>query len=74
MRLADDVVQCFSPLDGLVCDPFLGSGTTAISAAKHGRRFVGGDLGARERDGRRWADIARERVMEIVDPAQQRLF
>jgi len=74
MRLADDVVQCFSPLDGLVCDPFLGSGTTAISTAKHGRRFVGGDLGARERDGRRWADIARERVMEIVDPAQQRLF
>jgi len=73
-RIADAFVLCYSPPGGLVCDPFVGSGTTAISAAKHGRRFVGGDLGARERDGRRWADIARERVMEIVDPAQQRLF
>jgi len=73
-RLANDVVRGFWPPDGIVCEPFVGSGTTAISAAKHGRRFVGGDLGARERDGLRWADIARERVMEIVDPAQQRLF
>jgi len=72
--IADSFVLCYSPPGGLVCDPFIGSGTTAISAAKHGRRFVGGDLGARERDGLRWADIARERVMEIVDPAQQRLF
>lgn len=74
LRLADDVVRCFSPPGGLVCDPFVGSGTTAVSAAKHGRRFVGGDLGARERDGRRWADIARERAMEILDPAQRSLF
>ena len=72
--LADVFVLCYCPQGGSVCDPFLGSGTTAISAAKHGRRFIGGDLGARERDGRRWADIARERAMEIVDPAQQRLF
>ena len=73
-RLADDVVRCFSPHGGLVCDPFIGSGTTAVSAARYGRGFVGGDIGARERDGRRWADIARDCVMEIVDPAQQSLF
>ena len=72
--LVDAFVLCYCPPSGLVCDPYLGSGTTALSAAKHGRRFVGGDLGARERDGRRWADIARERAMEIVDPVQQRLF
>lgn len=72
--LADAFVLCYCPPGGLVCDPFVGSGTTAVSAARHGRRFVGGDLGARERDGRRWADIAREHAMEIVDPAQQRLF
>lgn len=72
--LADAFVLCYSPPNGLVCDPFVGSGTTAVSAAKHGRRFVGGDLGARERDGRRWADIARERAMEIADPAQRSLF
>lgn len=73
-RLVDAFVLCYCPPGGLVCDPFVGSGTTAMSAAKHGRRFVGGDLGARERDGRRWADIARERAMEILDPAQRSLF
>ncbi len=72
--LANAFILCYCPPGGLVCDPFVGSGTTAISAAKHGRRFVGGDLGTRERDGRRWADVARERAMEIVDPAQQSLF
>lgn len=71
---ADAFVLCYCPPGGLVCDPFVGSGTTAVSAVKHRRRFVGGDLGARERDGRQWADIARGRTMEIVDPAQRLLF
>lgn len=31
---------------GLVVDPFAGSGTTLAVAVKHGRRFVGGDVGA----------------------------
>lgn len=30
-----------APLDGLVLDPFLGSGTTGIAALTEGRRFVG---------------------------------
>lgn len=55
-------VVSYSPPAGLVCDPFNGSGTTGIVAARHGRSFIGGDLGARERDGRRWADIGRERA------------
>ena len=61
-RVAEAHVCCYCPPGGLVCDPFNGSGTTGIVAATHGRRFVGGDLGARERDGRRWADIGRERA------------
>ena len=28
----------------LVCDPFLGSGTTALACVLEGRRFVGADL------------------------------
>ena len=52
---------------GLACDPFVGSGTTAIAALRHGRKFVGGDLGARERDGARWADVARERALAARD-------
>ena len=49
----DAHVLCRSPIDGLVCDPFVGSGTVALACHRHGRRFVGGDLGHRERDGRR---------------------
>ena len=60
--LADAFVACYARPDSLVCDPFVGSGTVAVSAAKAGRRFVGGDLGARESDSRKWAEIARERA------------
>jgi DNA modification methylase len=63
-RLASDIIQCFSPPGGIVCDPFLGAGTTMIAALQHGRDFVGGDLYGRA-DGMSWvevaADIARER-------------
>ncbi len=69
-HIADVQVLSYSPPRGLVCDPFNGSGTTGIAAAKHGRSFVGGDLGARERDGRRWADIGRERALEAAGMPQ----
>jgi hypothetical protein len=66
--LADAFVLCYSEPGSLVCDPFVGSGTVAISCHRHGRRFVGGDLGHRERDGRRWADVVNDGL------AQGRLF
>lgn len=69
--LADAFVLCYCPPGGTVCDPFVGSGTVAISCAKHGRNFIGGDLGARERDGRRWSDIARERAERERDAPRQ---
>jgi len=59
-ELADAYVLCYSPPGGLVGDPFVGSGTVAFSCHRHGRRFIGGDLGHRERDGRRWADIVND--------------
>jgi hypothetical protein len=62
LRLARDIVLCFCPPDGLVCDPFVGAGTTAVAAATQGRRFVGGDLGARQEDGVPWVDVARDVV------------
>ena len=43
-RLAEDLVRCFSAPGDLVLDPFLGSGTTAVVAAKLGRRFVGCEI------------------------------
>jgi DNA modification methylase len=41
--LMDWWVRYISPVGGLVCDPFVGSGTTALAALKRGRSFIGGD-------------------------------
>ncbi len=37
-------IEEFAPSGGLVLDPFLGGGTTAVEALARGRRFVGFDL------------------------------
>lgn len=37
------VESCSEPGE-LVCDPFIGSGTTGVAALRTGRRFVGGDI------------------------------
>jgi len=69
--LADAFVLCYSPPGGLVCDPFMGSGTVALSCARNGRRVIGGDLGARETDGKRWAEIAQERTVSASPPSAE---
>ena len=56
-RFARDAVRCFCPPGGLVCDPFVGSGTSAVVAVEEGRRFVGGDTGHDAR-GVPWASVA----------------
>lgn len=38
------IVDGFSEPGDLVCDPFLGGGTTAVEAMLHGRAFVGSDI------------------------------
>jgi hypothetical protein len=71
-KLAHDIVVCFCPHGGLVCDPFLGAGTTMIAALEEGRRFIGGDLGARQTDGRPWVDVAAD--LWAARQRQGRLF
>ena len=71
-RLARDIVVCFCPAGGLVVDPFVGAGTTAAAAIAEGRRFVGGDLGARQEDGVPWVTVAHGVVGERT--RQVRLF
>jgi hypothetical protein len=44
LKLAEFFVQSFCPPDGVTCDPFSGSGTTAHACLNHGRNFVGCDL------------------------------
>jgi len=64
--LADAYVLCYSPKGGIVGDPFVGSGTVAFACHRHGRRFIGGDLGTRERDGRKWADIVTDGLRQTT--------
>lgn len=46
VRLAERCIQSGCPPHGLVLDPFSGSGTTGLAAARHGRRYIGIDLNA----------------------------
>lgn len=44
LALAERFVCWFCPEDGIVCDPFSGSGTTGHAAFNHNRRFIGCDV------------------------------
>jgi len=46
IKLLDRIVRASSVEGALVIDPFCGSGTTLVAAARIGRRFVGCDRGA----------------------------
>lgn len=43
VSLMQSIVRDYSRPGDLVCDPFLGSGTTALAALQEGRRFVGAE-------------------------------
>lgn len=43
-KLAFDMINCFCPENGVVLDPFSGSGTTGIMAKKANRNFIGIDI------------------------------
>lgn len=51
-----------SPRDGLVLDPFFGSGTVGVVAVETGRRCIGIELKAD------YVDIARQRLRNVVPP------
>jgi DNA modification methylase len=56
VELAERLVRMFSFVGDTVLDPFLGSGTTSVAAAKTGRNSVGFEV-----DGH-YFDMARERI------------
>jgi len=55
-RLIDLLVQVSTPPGGIVFDPFMGVGTTAISALRQGRSFVGCEISST------YVELARQRL------------
>jgi site-specific DNA-methyltransferase (adenine-specific) len=60
LEVIDRMVLASCPKDGLVFDPFMGSGTTAVSAKRNGRNYVGFELNPM------YCQIAEERLKTPV--------
>lgn len=61
--LAEFFVLSFCSPGGVVCDPFVGSGTTAAVAVAHCRKFVGCDLRQSQ------VELAKQRVGQVTPQA-----
>jgi len=59
-ELSDKCIINFSKKGDLVLDPFMGSGTTAISAKKHERNFLGFDINPD------YVELANKRIKQEV--------
>jgi len=58
ISLVERLILSLSNPGDLVIDPYIGSGTTAIAALRHGRRTAGADIYEE------YLSIAKERLME----------
>jgi site-specific DNA-methyltransferase (adenine-specific) len=58
--LLAEIIMDFTDPNDLICDPFMGSGTTGVAAIKHGRRFVGIELSEK------WFDLACRRISDAL--------
>jgi methylase of polypeptide subunit release factors len=67
--LLERLVTSLTDPGDLVLDPYLGSGTTAVVCARHGRRVIGMDVN------RRAVAIAKKRLVTLgVDAREERLI
>ena len=67
-KIPYDFIQCFCPVDGLVLDPFVGCGSTAVMAVKLHRHFIGIDISES------YCELARERLRVDAQQVGQRLL
>ncbi len=65
VELPEQLIRLYTYKDDLVLDPFMGSGSALVAAARLGRRYVGYDLDES------YVDLARRRVEEALQPSQQ---
>ena len=63
LEIVERMVLSSCPRGGRVLDPFMGSGTTAVACARHGREFIGYEINEA------YCAIAHERVEAAVRPA-----
>jgi|AntAceMinimDraft_17_1070374.scaffolds.fasta_scaffold00593_11 site-specific DNA-methyltransferase (adenine-specific) len=67
-KIPFDFIQCFCPQNGIVLDPFAGSGSTLVMAKKLNRKFIGFDIEAE------YCTLAKERLKKEFDNNQIKLF
>lgn len=71
LPLISELVELFSFPEDIVCDPFMGSGTTGVACAKLGRKFIGVEIEPRYFDiaCRRIEDAYKQTDLFIQPPA-----
>ena len=62
VELPEQLIRLYTFRDDLVLDPFMGSGSALLAAARLGRRYVGYDLDPA------YVEIARRRIDEAMSP------
>jgi DNA modification methylase len=58
VSLIERLVRIYTDVEDVVCDPYMGSGTTAIACIRTGRQFWGIEIDPG------YFDIARKRIQE----------
>lgn len=58
-------IKATCPPDGIVLDPFMGTGTTIVAALKHGRRGLGIDIN------KKYVNSAKRRVKRYIDTGSE---
>lgn len=56
------LMMMYSFVGDTVLDPFLGSGTTTLAAARHGRNSIGFEIGFETRDNSDWKGLIKRKV------------
>jgi len=67
-KIPSDIIQCFCPVDGIVLDPFVGSGSTLVMAKKLERNFLGFDIVEE------YCNLTKERLKTEFNEDQANLF
>ncbi|MBP9771899.1 MAG: transcriptional repressor LexA [Candidatus Pacebacteria bacterium] len=58
-KIPTDFIECFCPSDGVVLDPFIGCGSTAVAAKLLGRKYIGIDIS------KEYCKLAEERLRGV---------